>query len=398
LRHHPRLVAALANLGLAWRVLGETEQARAVLESALALEPDDAELHFNLGAVFHDLGEREVARRHYEQACVLDPVHARAWNHRGIWHQECGELVEAERCYRQALATNPDDAETLNNLGTLLAAADRQDEAETAYRAALVANPGFAEACKNLAAVLASRGKQTEALHYFQEALRLKPELSEAAFKVAALSGETPATAPADYVAALFDDYAANYDRHLTDTLCYDVPAALARELAAAGVPPRLGRVLDLGCGTGLSGLVLRGFSDEITGIDLSARMLEQARARGVYAELRQGEIVAELQAEAPASAGLALAADVFVYMGDLAPVAQVLARVLRPGGWVAFSVESAAETGFRLQPTGRYAHSASYIEACWGGAGFRERSRTNVTLRVEQGQPVSGTLWVFRL
>ena len=398
LQYQPGCAPAWVNLGLSRRARGESGPARAAFERALVLDANDAESHFNLGLVLHDTGETRLAREHYEQACALAPGHARAWNNLGIWHQEQGGHAAAEHCYRQALHHNPEDAESLNNLGTLLAGADRLDEAEARYRHAIARRADFAEAHKNLGAVLATRGRHAEALACYREALRWRPDFSEAAFKAAALSGEAvPDTAPSDYVAALFDGYAADYDRHLTETLRYNVPEALAQQLAQAGALPGLGRVFDLGCGTGLSGLALRRFSGDLMGIDLSARMLDQASARGLYNALLQGDLEAVLLAQPPASGDMAMAADVFVYVGDLEPVARAVARVLRPGGWLAFSVESSATTGYRLQASGRYAHSARYVEDIWTGAGLTTCTRQAVTLRVEQGQPVAGMLWVFR-
>jgi len=87
-------------------------------------------------------------------------------------------------------------------------------------------------------------------------------------------------------VAALFDSYAGEYDQHLTSTLQYRVTAGAV--CAAGGqVPAGSGLdVLDLGCGTALSGAALRGLARQLTGIDLSPRMLARARERGLYDRL----------------------------------------------------------------------------------------------------------------
>lgn len=390
----PGHVAALLNLAQAEHALGHAHAARAAWREALTHDPGAVDAHLGLGVLAQEDGDL-AAIGHYQAALALDPERADAWNNLGTWHQERGERGAAQDCYRRALAIDPGDAGAHNNLGTLLAASDHLADAERHYRTAIALRPALAEAHKNLGAVLAATGRVDEACASFAEAVRLDPRLSEAAFKLAALRGTTPASAPVDYVAALFDDYAADYDRHLTESLQYRVPERLAAWLDELGLPSSLA-IVDLGCGTGLSGAALSARARELVGIDLAPRMLERARARGIYSRLIEGDLVQVLGRES-GRFDLAVAADVFVYLGDLAPLAAALTRVLRPGGGLAFSVESAAAAGFRLQATGRYAHAPAYIETVFGAHGFGAPRRQELVLRVEQGRPVAGMLWFWR-
>ena len=84
----------------------------------------------------------------------------------------------------------------------------------------------------------------------------------------------------------LYDAWAESYDDELT-AQGYVTPKRVAEALAAHA--PLGAPILDMGCGTGLSGLALRraGF-ETIDGADLSEEMLEGARAKGVYRALRQ--------------------------------------------------------------------------------------------------------------
>jgi predicted TPR repeat methyltransferase len=154
--------------------------------------------------------------------------------------------------------------------------------------------------------------------------------------------------------------------------------------------------VLDLGCGTGLSGAVLRGLARQLTGIDLSPRMLAHARGRGLYDRLIEGDIVPVL-AGLGTNFDLVAAADVFVYFGDLEALLASAARALRPGGWLAFSVESLSAGEYHLQPTGRYAHAPAYIGVLAQRHGLTRVAERDVTLRVEQGKPVAGLLQLWR-
>jgi predicted TPR repeat methyltransferase len=402
LRHAPQQLEAQVNLGQVLRALGDVAGARAAYQAVVALDAGSVAAHLGLGALCQEAGDFATAYWHYQAALQTDPGCAAAWNNLGTWHQERGERPAAADCYRRALALDSEcgfihHAEAHNNLGTLLADDDRAAEAEACYRAALDVRPEFAEAHKNRGAVLQALGRHDEALASFREAVRLRPDFAEAAYKLAALGGERPpASAPAEYVAALFDGYAGDYDQHLTSTLQYRVPQALCALLAERIAEGDSLDVLDLGCGTGLSGAALRGLARQLTGIDLSPRMLARARDRGLYDRLIEGDIVQVLAAW-NASFDLVVAADVFVYIGDLEAVVASATRVLRPGGWLAFSVESLSAGEYRLQPTGRYAHAPAYIEALAGRHGFERVAEQAVTLRVEQGRPVAGQLHLWR-
>lgn len=97
-------------------------------------------------------------------------------------------------------------------------------------------------------------------------------------------------------VRALYADWASSYDAELT-AQGYASPARSAAALAEFA-PDRAAPLLDLGCGTGLSGAALAaaGFSC-IDGTDFSPEMLAAARAKGVYRSLTQGDLEAPIPA-----------------------------------------------------------------------------------------------------
>ena len=102
--------------------------------------------------------------------------------------------------------------------------------------------------------------------------------------------------------------------------------------------------MLDLGCGTGLCGPLIAPQADAIDGVDVSSAMLEQARKLGVYRELIHA-ILGEFLAVTASRSDLILAADVFIYVGDLAAVfLRSARRILEPGGCLAFTVELGRE------------------------------------------------------
>jgi predicted TPR repeat methyltransferase len=214
--------------------------------------------------------------------------------------------------------------------------------------------------------------------------------------------------APAEYVAALFDGYATEYDEHLLVQLRYAaaslVSAELNAHLPAAAMP--VGRALDLGCGTGLLGVLLRGRVRHLTGVDLSRAMLRAAGARGCYDELHQGSMEHFLRRCGPRRASgeagdfdLVTAADVLVYCGALDELFRSVARCLAPGGLFLCTTEDlpaglAPHAGFRLLASGRFAHAPGYVEACASGAGLRCVARRACVLRLQADAPVDGHLY----
>jgi predicted TPR repeat methyltransferase len=197
----------------------------------------------------------------------------------------------------------------------------------------------------------------------------------------------------------LFDQYAGHFDRHLVDVLGYRTPALLDALLRPhLGALP-LDAALDLGCGTGLCAPFLRPLARHVTGVDLSQRMLDKAAELGLYDELACADIVDWLAART-APCDLAVAADVLVYLGDLAPLFARMRRVLRAGGVFALSCEALpddhAGPGYALQPSNRFAHALAYVTGTALAAGFAVVATQQAVLRRDHGRDVSGHLIVL--
>jgi predicted TPR repeat methyltransferase len=211
-----------------------------------------------------------------------------------------------------------------------------------------------------------------------------------------------PGAATPAYVARLFDQYAPRFDAHLVDGLGYRAPAllreAVGQMCARAGRAMHFPRTLDLGCGTGLAGVAFRDCVDQLEGVDLSAGMIAEARAKGIYDALHVGDIVAGLKAAADRQFDLILAADVLVYVGDLARLFGEAARVLRQDGAFAFTAESHKGEGYVVGSETRYAHSRQYIEAVGSEAGLAVRLMHAACTRNNKGANVPGLVAVLSL
>jgi len=196
-------------------------------------------------------------------------------------------------------------------------------------------------------------------------------------------------------VRALFDQYAEEFDHLLTDKLHYRAPTLLIKEIRRAfGTGPF--ECYDAGCGTGLMGASLQGMAKRLVGSDLSPGMIERAKARGIYDALTVGDFVTELAAS-PVAYDLVTAADVLVYIGDLAPAFAAVARALRPGGGFAFTVERGAGESWTLGESGRYAHSDAYLRSLAAMNGFDVAVLDEASTRDDRGAPVPGSVCVLR-
>ena len=235
-------------------------------------------------------------------------------------------------------------------------------------------------------------GRLEAAARAFAAALRLDPaDRQGASLRLAALEGRTPAALPPAYVARLFDDYAPRFEAHLTQELGYRGPELLREAIDALAPARRFRRALDLGCGSGLAGRAFRPIADALIGVDLSPAMVEQARRSGLYDLVEVGDVVEFLQAQAHGGADLILAADVFVYLGELAPALAAAAAALAPDGLLAFTVEVFDGEGFALADTLRFRHSRLYLEGELEATGLRALSLTEASTRQEAGSDVKG-------
>jgi predicted TPR repeat methyltransferase len=266
---------------------------------------------------------------------------------------------------------------------------------------ALAANPRSVELLLTLAKLFRHMDRPQDALGAYRRVLEADPSRQDVQHMIAALSGVSPGEAPARaadaYVAEEFDGFAARYDEVLVGWLEYRGPEVVHRAVTAVlGTHPPPQDVVDLGCGTGLAGRLFRPMARRLDGVDLSAKMVEKAQARGLYDSLRVDEIGRYL-AGTPRTYTLALAADVLIYFGDLAPVFAAVAGALKPDGVFAFTVEAGGGGSYVLTQSGRYAHDDAYVRATAAAAGFDVARATDETVRKEKLKPVQSRCYVLR-
>jgi predicted TPR repeat methyltransferase len=337
---------------------------------------------------------------------------------------------------REAARLRPDDADAHARLGRACLTHGRLAEAIEALQRAARLEPDDPAARTDLGRAWIAAADPAAAAFHLRRALALDPDASDArALLARAEAGAS--TLSADFVRELFDQYADKFDADM-NALSYRAPDIL-RDLFARVVEGRLGApqearvvegrlgapqearvvegrlgapqearafdVLDLGCGTGLSGLAFRARARTLVGVDLSPRMADKARARGIYDHVIVGDMIETARAM-PGGFDLIVAADALGYVGDLAPLFAALRAALRPGGWFAATAEEspdavmrsarASPPDFALGPARRFRHGEAHLRRTAEGAGFAVVSLERRELRRDRGEPVAGLAFIL--
>lgn len=369
LRLNPRYTEALLNRGIAQQEMDEHQQALQDFDEALQLTPQDAALHFARAFSLQCLRVYKDAIAGYEDVLHIQPEHMQAWCNRGICLQKLQQPEAAVDSFARAIKIKPDYVKAHLQYGNTLRQMGQDDAAIAAY--------------------------QTAASHCKENA-----ELEQINYALAALGVlDAPAMSPPAYVADLFDQYAAHFDEHLLETLHYQIPALLSMAVSKY-VKAEPGNYLDLGCGTGLCAAYLRPKASKLTGIDLSEKMLSRARKTGLYDELHCAEIGDWLQLQ-DQDFDLIMAADVFVYIGELDTVFAAASRIMLAGAVLGFSVEASVETthesaDYILRPSQRYAHSHAYLQRLAQLHGFKIAETSQEIARQDKGEDVHAHILVM--
>jgi predicted TPR repeat methyltransferase len=260
--------------------------------------------------------------------------------------------------------------------------------------------PGFASAWFALGDVSEKRGDRDGAIGAFRRAKATDScDFHGAGLRLMWLNGDPLAAMPPGYVTALYDQYAPKFEASLVGDLGYRGPdllfKAVQATLVAQGKPAFFHRAIDLGCGTGLAARAFAAQTGEIIGIDLSPGMIQQARAMGLYHELEVADAAVGLTHRPDVSADLILAADMMIYLHDLAPLIGEAGRVLKPGGVFAFTAETHDGAGVILGAGLRYAQSEAHLRELLSDADLVVDHVDHGSIRNEREMPVSSLVMV---
>jgi predicted TPR repeat methyltransferase len=380
--------AAVLHLGsmLLYRQ-GEMVGAIERMMRAIELEPGRAEWLNDLGNLLAAHQQPDQAAKFFQHALMLTPENAVIWNNLGAMRVKLGQTELAGEAFEHAVALDETLVDAWANYANWLTGQGREQDAAECVLRAFVAAPSDGQPLLMRGMALARLGRNTEAADCFQQHLQQHPSDPTAQHLFHACAGDAvPERASDAYIRTKYDDYAENYEAHQAEM------AYRGHLLVATAVDTCCGQeldVLDAGCGTGLVASGIARHCRSLTGVDLSEKMLLQAR--GLYQTLEQGEITSYMAAH-PASFDLITAADLLIYFGALQRFNQQAFDCLRPGGHLIATIEAPQDLpdGFQLLANGRYRHGEHYVAQSLSAAGFDRIDIRPDHLRTEGGEQVA--------
>ena len=395
-------------------------QAAEYLQDADNLITDD-EIKTMLGETFLALGKNEDALQKFYQALQINEHNVTALVNIADLEAQNRNFKEAEKYYHKTIDVDSRNLRAHANYANMLCQNKRTLEALEEYRNAVIISPQSPELSYNLALILKSLEEYEQALDLMFHAFYLDSSHTDWSLNIAetlilfyekapekakkicenwyekmpdnlvvkhlwgAINHQTD-NDENKYNQLLFDTFAETYEKTLQN-INYAVVDKIA-ELYA----PLNGKILDLGCGTGLLGAKIKNNDNQIYGVDISENMLKIAAAKKIYTDLKNQDIREYLKNSHP-KFDCAVAADVFCYFGDLADIFNTLypTRLI-------FSVESCENAEkYILQANGRYQHNPQYVKQILQNAGYTEIKEEKAVLRQENGKNINGYIFMAK-
>ena len=430
LKINPSSAETYKNLGITMTRIGQFQDAINTYVKALTIDPNCPEIHFQIGINLDSIGNSEEALGYFKRVIEIQPNHVGSLILLGNKLKESGKLEEAIKTYKKAVQIQPDLPEGYYNIGTTLSVIGKNHQAIKYQIKALKIKPDFVEALLNLGLAFKEIGQLESAVKSYENALKIRPkyldvlynlgivltelgqfEMAEERYKqvleinpvhpgtrhmLNSLLGKKSKSAPRAYIQNLFDGYAFKFERNLVDKLKYNIPLLMKQRFNEQN-HKNVSKIMDLGCGTGLCGSKFRNEAEFLYGIDLSEKMIIQASKKNIYDDLYVSDLISGLN-HFDMVFDLFLAADVFIYIGDLFPLFKVIRQYTNPNSLFIFSTENSIEKDFNLQPNGRFSHSKNYIEEISTKTGFKINHFECSNLRKEKGKWITGGLYILKI
>lgn len=365
--------------------------------------PTQPKYYYYLGIALTGSNQLNQAIEAYRKAIILEPNYAEAYYNLGIILHKQGQLDDAAQAYQQTLKVNPKYADAYHNLGALRYQQNRLEEAVQAYQELILIDSNNLDAYYDLATIFRQQGKVEDLIDCYESILRIKPEHTSISYMVSVLKGEVEDEVPLVYIEKLFDGYAESYDQHMLGSLECQIPLLLRRELDEIIDRVPFDNVIDLGCGTGLSGQAFRDVSIRLIGVDISSQMIEVAKRKNIYDYLENIDLITFLS-NSRDKFDLFISADVFGYIGDLDLIFKSVSATANEHALFLFSVEkygqeeaSPSKLPYVVRSSGRVAHSRCYITDLIDQYQFSLEHCEEAIIRNDYDQPIIGDFYRLR-
>lgn len=360
----------------------------------------------NMANTCFDLKTYALAIDYAHKALKLFPSSVDAYLIRGNSYLELGKFTKAEQELLMAHELNHRNPWIYNALSRLFQKLERWDEALAAgWKAVLYQNESQDEQHISFGYLLYEyvvEKQGTLAESFARKWLDKFADNQTVLYMASAiLNNQQLKRADPQYVCKIFDHFAIDFDETLIG-LDYQAPRLIAEILKKIYHKPLFCRpkVLDLGCGTGLCAQKIKpilGWS-AIDGVDLSAKMLDQAQSKKIYRRLVEMDLV-QFLSDCPFSYSIVTAADVLTYFGDLKALFALTAKVLSPKGVFIFTVSENRinDADYHLMPSGRFVHNINAVQKLLKHSGLKVLESTRKALRTEGDKIVYGYIVAAR-
>ena len=411
---------------------GDVRGAEELYRKILHDTPDDVDGNYLLGALYAEQGELERALKYTQRAAQHAPRSPFVQNNLGNIYRLGGELDMARQCYLRAIEFGPATVEPYNNLGIVMKRLGYNSAAIELYQQAIDRSPLFVQAHYNLGKALWDNGQHEDAAVCYQRVLELQPQHAQAleglgSFHLALedqdlarlyfeqcaqldladtcgvrlkLAYMNAAPLPHQYADELvrqtYETKAANWD---ADAQRADYrflgPQHIHAAVSQWAAVRRELDILDLGCGTGACGELLRLFARQMTGVDLSAPMLSIAKQKHCYDELHNAEIGTFLT-RTPQKYDVIVASGVLIFIGDLAVLLVAARNALRAGGAFIFTCYRSEGADVIVRENFHFAHSEAHVRTRAQAAGLIVERMDSVVHEYDQGVEQPGYMVVL--
>ncbi len=338
----------------------------------------------NLDALIH-LGHLENNETYFKKALSIDSQNLSAHMSYAdfLYHQK--RLAEALEEYHQAVLINSDVPSLSNNMALILRDMGDDKQALDLFLNAFLKDKENKLISINLfeTLVMFHKKEPTEALKIAKLWLLNAPGNPFAKRLSAAFENNIP-TDDLIYSENLFDSFAPDFDERMQQ-IGYNI----FNKIKELNIELK-GKILDLGCGTGLAAENLKTKNSEWTGVDISQKMIEKADEKKLYHALFHDEILSFLLKN-EIKYNFILLFDVLEYTKEIEKIFLKCSPIP-----LLFTTENAPADvqTFALSETGRYQHNEEYIKTILEKSGYQNIKSYPLVLRQEAGKDVSGTLW----
>ncbi|RUR07211.1 tetratricopeptide repeat protein [Legionella sp. km772] len=392
---NPDAIEAQFYLGVLHLEANELDQAEQAFQAVLAQQNEHVEALVNLGVIALKRGQNQIAVDYFTKALALDNDEMDARNNLASTFMHYDRFENALMHYDVLLQKEPNNIEYLYNSGVAQMALGHLNEATMHFDHILQLEPTHASSLNNLAAIYLKLDNRETSRHYLERALEVNPEDKISRHMLNAITGIKNGENTPEYAHNLFNNYALYYDQHMQGQLNYSIPTHIARSLHQFELL-ELDNALDLGCGTGLTGVAVREYCKHLTGVDIAEKMIEHAKKKAIYDELLQMELLDFLKQD-PKHYDLIVAADVLPYFGDLAPLIQLVSEHLTEEHYFIFTTEINEESPWQLESSARFSHQPAYLNTLTKEHSLTIVKQEKIPARIQNQLPLEVMLYVTK-